>query len=140
MLWLAERGRGFPVAGRVVPIVPAAVLFDLANGGDKAWGGEPPYRALARAACDAAAEAFPLGNVGAGMGAKAGDLKGGLGSASAVDGDGTVVGGLVAVNSLGTVTFPGRSTLWAWAWEQDGEMGGQEPPSAPVGLASYNFV
>ena len=132
MGWLAARGRGFPVAGQVVPIVPAAVLFDLANGGDKS--GAPPHRALAEAACAAAGPEFALGNAGAGMGAKAGDLKGGLGSASAVLDDGATVGGLVAVNSLGGVTYPGCSTLWAWAWEQAGEMGGQEPPRAPVGL------
>lgn len=133
MQWLAARGRGFPVAEQVVPIVPAAVLFDLANGGDKS--GAPPHRALAEAACAAAGPGFALGNAGAGMGAKAGDLKGGLGSASAVLEDGVTVGGLAAVNSLGGVTYPGSSTLWAWAWEQAGEMGGQAPPRAPVGLA-----
>ena len=134
MLWLAARGRGYPVGGTVVPIVPGAVIFDLANGGDKAWGPEPPYRALATAACDAAGVEFPLGNVGAGMGAKAGDLKGGLGSASAVAEGGPTVGALVAANPLGAVTYPGQSTLWAWALEQDGEMGGQVPPTVPAGL------
>lgn len=132
MAWLAARGRGFPVAGQVVPIVPAAVVFDLANGGDKS--GAPPHRELAEAACAAAGSRFALGNAGAGMGAKAGDLKGGLGSASAVLDDGVTVGGLAVVNSLGGVTFPGVSTLWAWAWEQGGEMLGQEAPRAPVGL------
>ncbi|MGE4529606.1 MAG: P1 family peptidase, partial [Rhodospirillaceae bacterium] len=88
MGWLAERGRGFQVGDFRVPIVPAAVLFDLANGGDKAWGAEPPYAHLARQACETAGLDFALGNAGAGMGAKAGDLKGGLGSASAVDDDG----------------------------------------------------
>src|SRR3972149_403254 len=48
MAHLVSIGRGFPVAGFRVPIVPAAILFDLANGGDKAWGEEPPYRALGR--------------------------------------------------------------------------------------------
>jgi L-aminopeptidase/D-esterase-like protein len=134
MLWLAARGRGYPVGGAVVPIVPGAVIFDLENGGDKAWGAEPPYRALAAAACDAAALEFPLGNVGAGMGAKAGDLKGGLGSASAVDAGGPTVGALVAANPVGSATYPGQSTLWAWGLEQDGEMGGQVPPAGPVGL------
>lgn len=133
MLWLAARGRGYPVGGAVVPIVPAAVIFDLANGGDKAWR-EPPYRALAAEACDAAGVDFALGNVGAGMGAKAGDLKGGLGSASAMDEGGPTVGALVAANPLGSVTYPGQSTLWGWDLEQGGEMGGQIPPVAPVGL------
>ena len=58
MAWLAERGRGFPVADVRVPIVPAACLFDLANGGDKSrlapGSGEQVYRALGRAACAAA--------------------------------------------------------------------------------------
>ena len=44
MAWLAARGRGFPVGDAVVPIVPAAILFDLGNGGDKGWGDTPPYR------------------------------------------------------------------------------------------------
>lgn len=134
MLWLAARGRGYPVGGTVVPIVPGAVIFDLANGGGKDWGQEPPYRRLAAAACGAAGAEFRLGNAGAGMGAKAGDLKGGLGSASAVDGDGPTVGALVVANPVGAVTYPGRSTLWAWDLEQNGEMGGQTPPTGPVGL------
>ncbi len=133
MLWLAARGRGYAVGGAVVPIVPGAVIFDLANGGDKAWA-EPPYRGLAAAACEGAAAEFVLGNVGAGMGAKAGDLKGGLGSASAMDEGGPAVGALVVANPIGAVTYPGQSTLWAWDLEQAGEMGCQVPPRGPVGL------
>lgn len=135
MGWLAAHGRGFPVGDRRVPIVPAAVLFDLLNGGDKDWGETPPYRALARAALESAGAEIALGNHGAGLGAKAGDLKGGLGSASAVTGDGLQVGALIAVNAVGSAVMPGTGTLWAWAWEQDGEMGGQTPPSGPVSLA-----
>ena len=56
----------------------------MANGGDKAWGEEPPYRALGRAAVASAAEDFALGTAGAGYGAMAGLLKGGTGSASVV--------------------------------------------------------
>ncbi|MGF7473773.1 peptidase T4, partial [Salmonella enterica subsp. enterica serovar Minnesota] len=51
MAWLAEHGRGFEIAGARVPLVPAAILFDLANGGDKAWGRFAPYRELGYAAC-----------------------------------------------------------------------------------------
>ncbi len=129
MGWLAARGRGFRVGDAPVPIVPAAVIFDLANGGDKAWGEDPPYRRLALTACDRAAADFGQGNAGAGMGAKAGDLKGGLGSASAVDDDGLAVAALVVANPVGSVTYPGQSTLWAWALEQGEEMGGQTPPA-----------
>ena len=110
--WLREQGRGFVVREAVVPIVPAAILFDLTNGGDKAWGEEPPYRALGRAAFAAAGEAFPLGNVGAGFGARAGAYKGGLGSASAVTDDGFAVGALAAVNSLGSALIPGTGVFY----------------------------
>ena len=52
MRWLRERGRGVTVGDAVVPIVPTAILFDLLNGGDKAWQW-PPYRELAYDACGA---------------------------------------------------------------------------------------
>ena len=86
MRWLREHGRGVAIADVVVPIVPTAILFDLLNGGDKQWDW-PPYREMAYAATGKASRDFTLGNVGAGLGAKAGNLKGGLGSASAVDPD-----------------------------------------------------
>ena len=71
---------------------------------------------------------------GAGLGAKAGDLKGGLGSASAVDpASGLQVGALVAVNARGYTTMGSMPQFWAWALEQDGEFGGLPPP--PHGLA-----
>jgi L-aminopeptidase/D-esterase-like protein len=131
---LAAAGRGFPVgAVRVpVPVVPAAILFDLLNGGDKAWGESPPYSALGRAALAAAERSFDLGNSGAGFGARAGSLKGGLGSASAVSADGLQVGALVAVNSHGETTMPGSSCFWAWALAQPGEVGPQHPPTWPL--------
>jgi L-aminopeptidase/D-esterase-like protein len=134
MAWLAEQGRGFPVGPARVPIIPAAILFDLLNGGDKAWGLEPPYRRLGLAACEAAAAEFALGNAGAGLGAHAGPLKGGLGSASAVDDEGLQVGALVAVNSFGSVTMPGSPVFWAWALEQQGEFGGRPPPAPEADL------
>ena len=128
MTWLAAQGRGFPVGAARVPIVPAAILFDLLNGGDKAWGDAPPYAALARAACTAAATSFALGNAGAGYGAQAGTLKGGLGSVSAVTEDGLAVGALVAVNARGETVMPGERCFWAWPFERNGELGGQRPP------------
>ena len=132
--WLAARGRGFQVGAARVPIVPAAILFDLHTGASKDWGHAPPYRKLAVAACDAAGEEFAQGNEGAGLGAVAGALKGGLGSASAIDDDGLVVGALAAANPAGSVVMPGQSTMWAWALEQDGELGGQKAPEAAVSL------
>jgi L-aminopeptidase/D-esterase-like protein len=128
MNWLAAQGRGFSVGAARVPIVPAAILFDLLNGGDKAWGETPPYAALARAACAAADRDFRLGNAGAGLGAKAGALKGGLGSASAVTPDGLEVGALVAVNAHGETVMPGETCFWAWALERQDELGSQMPP------------
>jgi L-aminopeptidase/D-esterase-like protein len=133
--WLAARGRGLEVGGMVVPIVPAAILFDLANGGDKSWGEAPPYRDLGLRAAAAAASTFALGNAGAGLGAVAGRLKGGLGSASAVGDDGLQVGALVAANPVGSAVMPVSATLWAWALEQGDEMGGQPLPTAGVGAA-----
>ncbi|MEX2647924.1 MAG: P1 family peptidase, partial [Alphaproteobacteria bacterium] len=116
-----------------VPIVPAAILFDLLNGGDKAWGATPPYRALGRAACEGAGTAFALGNHGAGVGAIAGDLKGGLGSVSVAADDGLVVGAVVAANPIGTAVMGTGPTLWAWTLERDAELGGQRPPDSGAG-------
>ncbi|HEY0435298.1 MAG TPA: P1 family peptidase [Phenylobacterium sp.] len=126
--WLGARGRGFAMVGRPEvppsPVIPAAILFDLANGGDKAWGEDPPYRTLGRAAVEAASETFALGTAGAGLGAMAGSLKGGIGSASVVSGDGMTVGALVAVNCWGSVTAPGGRTFWAAPYEIGAEFGG----------------
>ena len=131
--WLAAEGRGYAVREVRVPIVPAAILFDLDNAGDKAWGDDPPYRRLGAAACAAAASDFDLGNQGAGFGATAGPLKGGLGSVSASDDEtGLSVGALVAANPIGTPVMPGQDSLWAWMLELDGELGGQPVPSGPV--------
>jgi L-aminopeptidase/D-esterase-like protein len=127
---LAGRGIGFPVGTARVPIVPAAILFDLLNGGDKAWT-TPPYRALAMRACEQASLDIAQGNAGAGYGAKAGRLKGGLGTASLRVGE-DWVGALVAANPVGSVLHPGSSSFWAWPYEQLAELGGQVPPSIPI--------
>jgi L-aminopeptidase/D-esterase-like protein len=135
MRWLREHGRGVAIADVVVPIVPTAILFDLLNGGDKAWDW-PPYREMAHAATAKAGRDFALGNAGAGMGARAGHLKGGLGSASAVDpASGLQVGALVAVNAVGYVTMGDMPQFWAWALEQDKEFGGLPPPAHGLSLA-----
>ncbi len=132
LLWLAERGRGLMLGERCIPLVPSAILFDLENGGDKDWSAGLPYQALARQACDAAGADFALGTAGAGYGAKAGGLKGGLGSASIVEDGGLQVGALVAVNSRGSVTLGPQPQFWAWPLELQGEFGGLPPPSQGV--------
>ena len=100
---LSARGVGLQISPRPVPVVPAAILFDLANGGDKLWRGENPYRGLGRAALKAASCADRCGRVGAGFGARAGDRPGGYGSASvaAREPEELLVGAAVAVNSFG---------------------------------------
>ncbi|MEP7057776.1 MAG: P1 family peptidase, partial [Caldimonas sp.] len=134
MRWLDERGigvevgRGALVDSRTgapirVPIVPAAILFDL-------WVGDPTIRpdaAAGYAACEAASAAsVTQGNVGAGAGATVGKLfgigramKGGIGSASIKVGDVTV-GALVAVNAIGDVIDPASGEIVAGARTADG--------------------
>jgi L-aminopeptidase/D-esterase-like protein len=129
--WLGAHHRGFglspnPDAPRA-PVVPAAALYDLANGGRKDWGLEPPYRLLGQRALEAAGDTFALGTAGAGYGAMAGGLKGGLGSASIVTGDGFTVGALVAVNSAGSTVGADGKTFWAAPFEIGGEFGGLGP-------------
>jgi L-aminopeptidase/D-esterase-like protein len=130
MDWLAEQGRGFEVRGIRVPIVPAAILFDLAFPGRAHWSGEPPYRQLGREAVARAAAEFALGNAGAGFGAKTGRLKGGLGSASLRLTDGAMVGAIVAVNSWGAVVRPDCGRLWAAELALAGEIDRQ--PAIPA--------
>ena len=130
---LSARGVGLSLkpGAPAIPIVPGAVLHDLGNGGDKAWGVEPPYRRLGMASLEAADEDFALGPVGAGRGAMAGLLKGGIGSASIDLGHGLMVGALAAVNGVGSTMTPGGEAFWAWPFEIDGEFGGMRP-SGPI--------
>jgi L-aminopeptidase/D-esterase-like protein len=126
--WLKEQGRGFAVRTARVPIVPAAILFDLLSGGDKEWGRYPPYRELGYAAAAAAATYFSLGSVGAGTGATTVNCKGGIGSASAQTPDGAVVGALAAVNAAGSVLVDEGPWFWAAPFERNGEFGGRGLP------------
>ncbi len=125
---LREMGRGFAVGPFNVPIVPAAILFDLINGGDKDWGRYPPYRELAYQAVHAAGPDFATGTHGAGTGALTARLKGGLGSASTRLENGVTIGALVAVNALGSATFAGTPHFRAAEFEQGAEFGGLGMP------------
>ncbi|WP_413251327.1 P1 family peptidase [Tomitella gaofuii] len=164
---LEDEGVGIPMggAGKVVPIVPAAVIFDLPVGG---WHNRPDaafgYAAAAAATADvppagavdspgAAAIATvgggAAGCVGAGVGARAGGLKGGIGSASAViDGgpaDGVTVGALVVANPVGSVVDPG-GVPWGAGAELAGEFAGLRRDPGPevrarvAGLAAKGTV
>jgi L-aminopeptidase/D-esterase-like protein len=124
---LKAQGRGFRIGEAVVPIVPAAILFDLLNGGDKAWR-ENPYPELGRRALAAAAPDFALGTAGAGTGAMAATTMGGVGSASWRLAGGQTIAALVVVNSFGNALAPGGRAFWAGAFEVAGEFGGLGRP------------
>jgi len=117
MRWLAEREVGFETVHRKVPIVSAAVLYDLGLGNARAFPtAEEGYRAAARARGGAVAE----GTVGAGTGATLAKLlgpefalKGGVGTASLLGPGGIVVGALVATNAVGSVVDPEDGKLVA---------------------------
>ncbi|WP_422032092.1 P1 family peptidase [Roseovarius sp.] len=132
---LRVSGRGLAVGPVRVPIVPGAILFDLANGGEKDWP-ENPYKRLGAEALEAAAPGFALGTEGAGTGAMTAGLKGGIGSASLVLPSGHVVGALVAVNALGSAIMGDGPQFWAAPFEIGEEFGGHglaptAPPLAP---------
>jgi L-aminopeptidase/D-esterase-like protein len=146
--WLEARGVGVPVGPVRVPIVPAAILFDL-------WVGDPSIRpdaAAGRAACDAATGEAPAeGSVGAGAGATVGKLwgigramKGGIGTASLRVG-GATVGAIVAVNAIGDVIDPASGLPLVGARSADGTrlrgttaslLAGDAPGATPRGAAT----
>lgn len=127
---LSDAGTGLTLTGKppVIPVVPGAVLHDLDNGGDKNWGKSPPYHELGRRALLDAGKEFSLGPAGAGRGAMAGSVRGGLGSSSLVLDNGIVIGALVAANPAGSVFMPDGRTFYSWPWEQEKEFGGRPPP------------
>ena len=108
MTWLEEQGRGVAMEGGVVPIVPAAVIFDLPVGG---WANRPTAE-FGYAAAAAASTEFALGTVGGGVGARAGVLKGGVGTASVMLDCGVTVGALVVLNAAGEVIDPATGLPW----------------------------
>ena len=120
---LAQIDRGYRVGPVTVPIVPAAIIFDLLNGGNKDWS-QNPYNALGRQAFLNAGTSFDLGTSGAGTGATTATVKGGLGSASVVLSSGHTVGALVVANPHGSVLVPGTKQFWAAPFEVDNEFGG----------------
>jgi L-aminopeptidase/D-esterase-like protein len=121
------------VPGAVVPIVPAAVLFDLGRGGDVA---ARPDASTGAAACAAATGGpVPQGVVGAGTGALVGGLKGGIGTASAVLDGGAVVAALAAVNAAGSAVDPRTGALLATRLGLPGEF-----PDVPVTAAGLDAL
>jgi putative pantetheine hydrolase len=113
MAWLEERNRGFrigPLPHHVVPIVPAAVIFDLGAGG--VFANRPTIDFGRRAAAVARTGPIRQGTVGAGTGAHAAALKGGVGSASVITAAGITVAALVVLNSGGSPVDPANGLLW----------------------------
>jgi len=123
MRWLRERNRGFSFGRGVVPIVPAAILFDLGIGRHDRWPtADAGYRATA-----AARRTTPEGNVGAGTGATIGKalgpehaMKGGIGTASERAYNGLIAGALAAVNAAGDVIEPQSGRIVAGARDEQG--------------------
>ncbi|MFF0826693.1 P1 family peptidase [Brevibacillus sp. NPDC003359] len=124
MQYLEEQGTGLDVGYGVVPIVPAAVLFDLAVGDFRV---RPDLQMGYEAAQVSSREAVAQGNVGAGTGASVGKLNGfgnamksGLGTASMTLPNGLVVGAIVAVNAVGHVVDPQSGTILAGPRDEQG--------------------
>ena len=129
MRHLQKTGKGLPIRDIRVPIVPQAILFDLLNGGNKNWADTPPYWQLGYKAASSPKKKFKLGNNGAGFGAIAGNIKGGLGSASIyLPSLNITIGAIAAVNSAGSVLIPGSKAFYAWDMELGNEFGGIEAP------------
>ncbi len=141
--WLAERGYGWYTPAARVPIVPAAILYDLGFGGSTVY----PTQEDAYAACEAAIEEDgSRGSVGAGVGCTVGKLmgferctRGGLGQASAALAGGVVVSALVAVNAVGDVVDPMRAELVAGARDPDGSELVDSLSLAAEGFDSFLF-
>jgi L-aminopeptidase/D-esterase-like protein len=127
MRWLEEHDRGLAMEGGVVPIVPAAVIFDLPVGG---WDCRPTADFGYFAASAGSDEGVLVGTVGAGVGARAGVLKGGIGTASTTLPSGVTVGALVAVNSAGDVVD--RATGLPWMAALIEEFALRPPPAEEI--------
>ena len=120
MQCLEEQGLGFPVGGQnVVPIVPAAILYDLGRC-DAPFDYRPDFSFGVQACMAVEGGPVEQGNVGAGAGAVSGGLKGGIGTASVALDNGIIIGAIVAVNSVGR-TFDDKGNLYAVSLELDNE-------------------
>lgn len=148
---LAAAGRGVPVGGpgEVVPIVPAAIVFDLGRGGDFGCRPGPEFGTAAYGAAlgekpdDSAIEvagAEGAGAVGAGTGAVAAGLKGGVGSASAVLAGGGTVAALAVVNAHGSVMHPATGVLYGAPFGLPGEFDWLRPPDAAELAAAAAYL
>jgi L-aminopeptidase/D-esterase-like protein len=133
---LHQQGRGIAIGSITVPIAVEAIVFDLMNGGDKGWGRMPPYWELGWQAAETASDGrFALGTAGGGYGATTANLKGGLGSVSALTASGFAVGAIAVVNAVGSAVIGDGPHFWAAACEVGDEFGGlglpaQMPPEA----------
>lgn len=126
--WLRENDRGFPIPPVRIPIVPAAILFDLTNGGNKDWGRYPPYRELGFEAIQNAGYATATGAVGAGYGATTAGGPGGLGVAVERLNCGANMMAIMAVNAAGSPYIGDSEHFWAAGFEQNDEFGGRGYP------------
>ncbi|MBF6215563.1 P1 family peptidase [Nocardia puris] len=140
MRWLEEHGEGIPMdpadPSRVVPIVPGAVIFDLPVGD---WHIRPTAD-FGFLAAEAAAEEFARGSVGAGVGARAGSVKGGVGTASVVLGpgpaEGVTVAALVVANPVGSVFDPRTGLPWAIGTDGPERVGLRTPTAEELARAN----
>jgi L-aminopeptidase/D-esterase-like protein len=126
MAWLEEQHRGVALEGGVVPVVPGAVIFDLPVGG---WQCRPTAE-FGRIAAQTAGREVAVGTVGAGVGARTGVLKGGVGTASVTLDSGVTVGALVVVNSAGDAVDP--VTGLPWQADLIEEFGLMAPPADEI--------
>ncbi|KUI01596.1 P1 family peptidase [Mycobacterium sp. IS-3022] len=134
MHWLEEQGRGVALEGGVVPIVPAAVVYDLPVGG---WQCRPTAE-FGYAAAESAGAEVAIGTVGAGTGARVGVLKGGVGTSSMTLDCGATVGALVVVNAAGDAVDP--ATGLPWLAYQIEEFGLVPPPADQIAAYADRHV
>ncbi|WP_123028571.1 P1 family peptidase [Mycolicibacterium stellerae] len=134
MGWLEEHGRGVAMEGGVVPIVPAAVIYDLPVGGWKCR----PTAEFGYSAAEAAGTEVAVGSVGAGAGARVGVLKGGVGTASVTLESGVTVGAIVVVNAAGEVLD--TATGLPWQADQIEEFGLTRPPADQIAAFAARYI